>query len=412
GEPIQNAVIVIEGERIKEVGSEGKVSVPAGAEVIDMGECTLTPGLIDAHMQASIRRFCRNQSTARFLVPPQLQEFYALLHFQICFESGITMVRECGTRTMYGVASTAENVGIRNAINIGLVPGPRVLVGGFCLPTNSHLSEPYSYFQVSPELTADGADEMRKLARRQLRMQADFLKACASGGGGTDKDSPEEINGTVEELTVIAEEAHRSGRYCACHCHNAEAEKMAVRAGFDTIEHCVFTDDEAIAMIRDANKLVTPTLAHRTDEAIEEAARGGATEFTIAKQRRIQSFCYETFRKMHEAGVRLAMGTDVGVDAGTHEIELYVKLGMTPMEALQSATKVAAEACWLGNETGTLDVGKYADIVAVNGDPLQDIKVYQDRENIRLVMKEGMVYIDKRPGHERYVIHNWNWKVV
>ncbi|MFC1937704.1 amidohydrolase family protein, partial [Chloroflexota bacterium] len=197
-----------------------------------------------------------------------------------------------------------------------------------------------------------------------------------------------------------------------CHCHNPESEKMAVKAGFDVIEHCVFTDDEAIAMIRGANKIVTTTLAHRTDEAIEEAIRGGATEFMIAKQRRIQPFCYETFRRMHEAGIRIAMGTDMGLDQGTHEIELFTKLGMTNMEALVAATKVAAEACSLGNETGTLDVGKYADIVAVNGDPLQDIRAYQDRENIRMVMKEGRVNIDKRKGHEKSVIQNWNWKIV
>ncbi|MFC1937959.1 amidohydrolase family protein [Chloroflexota bacterium] len=414
GEPVQNAVMVIEGQRIKEVGSEGKVTVPAGAEVIDMGDCTLMPGLIDCHMHPphSKARFFRNMRVASYEVFPQLQELYALFHVQFCLEHGFTSLRDGANADMYGECSTPMMVAVREAINNGLFAGPRILVGGLTVHTNSHLAHPSSYVRVSPDLTADGPWEMRKLARRQLRMQADFIKTCASGGGGTAGEEPDVVNMTQEELDAVADEAHAFGKQCVCHCFTPLSQKKAVRAGVDTIEHCVFTDDEAVAMMKEANKPLIPTLAHRTDREIAEWRDAGMPEFTTNKLKRIQPYCWETFKKIHKAGIKIAMGTDAGLDSGLYEIEIYVSLGMTPMEALQTATKNAAEAIWLGNDTGTLDVGKYADVIAINGDPLQNIKVFQDRNNTMLVMKEGTVHIDKRKGHEKSVIQNWNWKII
>ncbi|MFC1937921.1 amidohydrolase family protein, partial [Chloroflexota bacterium] len=414
GEPIQSAVMVIEGQRIKEVGSEGKISVPAGAEVVDMGECTLLPGLIDSHMHLPFVKglFFKNMTVAMHELPPQLRELYALVHAQICFESGITTLRDCGMRSMYGEAYTPEMVAIRDAINTGLFGGPRILVGGMAIITNSHLATPSSYVRVSPELTADGPWELRKLVRRQLRMQADFIKTCASGGGHTHGEPPDVRNMTQEELDAIVDEAHAFGKQCECHCFTPTSQKMAVRAGVDTIDHCVFTDDEALAMMKQANSVMIPTLANRTDRDIEQWRLGGGSEFIIQKLKRIQPYCFETFERVYKAGIKIAAGTDAGLDAITYEVELYVNHGMGPMEAIQTATKNAAEAIWLGDDTGTLDVGKYADVIAVNGDPLQDIKLFQDRQNIRMVMKEGTVYVDKRKGHEKSVIQNWNWKIV
>ncbi|MFC1937923.1 amidohydrolase family protein [Chloroflexota bacterium] len=412
GEPIQNAVMVIEGERIKEVGSEVKVSVPAGAEVIDMGDCTLMPGLIDClTINPSQRReFFKNRRAANYEVPPQLMELHGLISCQIRFESGLTTLSDCRTHgSMYCEPYTAEMVAVRDAINNGLFAGPRLLVAGMVSVTNGHQAWPRSYVRVPPDVTADGPWELRKLVRRELRKQCDFIKTSAGGGIGSQDSGPDIRDMTQEELDAIADECHAFGKQCNCHCQTPETQKMAVRAGADVIYHIVFTDDEAIAMIKEANIAIIPTLAHRADKEIEDEV----SEFIASKRRRFQAVCFENFKKIHQAGVRIAMGTaSYGLNDGSYEVELYVNHGMTHMEAIQTATKNAAEAIWLGNDTGTLDVGKYADVIAVNGDPLVDIKLFQNRDNIRMVMKEGTVHIDKRKGHEKSVIQNWNWKIV
>ncbi|MFC1937716.1 amidohydrolase family protein, partial [Chloroflexota bacterium] len=392
GEPIQNAVMVIEGQRIKEVGSEGKVSVPAGAEVIDMGDCTLMPGIIDCMAGAAGPKsiFFKSRRVARYETPPQLQELYALLACQIYLELGLTTVMDTRSHgSMYGVPHTAEMVAVREAINNGLFAGPRVVVGGMATITNAHLAYPRSYIKVPPELTADGPWELRKQVRRQLRMQCDFVKTCASSGAGAHGEELNVRNMTQEETDAIVDECHAFGKLCSCHCFTAESQKRVVRAGMDMIYHIVSTDDEAIDMIKKANTVIIPTLAHRADRDIVDEAKSGASEDILNKRRIIQAECFENFKKMYQAGVRLAMGTSHG---GWHafEMELYVDLGMPPMEAIQTATKYAADALWLGKDTGTLDVGKYADVIAVNGDPLADIKVLGDRENIRMVMREGI----------------------
>ncbi|MFC1937877.1 amidohydrolase family protein [Chloroflexota bacterium] len=417
GEPIQNAVMVIEGELIKEVGSEGKVSVPAGAEVIDMGDCTLMPGLFDNHIHLGGFNDLQFRSPrARYERTPHVQQMSALLAAQVSMEMGFTTLRDGTTMTSYGHFNTKEMVAVRDAIKAGFAAGPRLVVGGRTVTHFSHLTLSYPpNLTLAPGEEATGPWELRKLARTRMRANVDYIKTCSSGGGGSDLDEPEEVNATMEELTAICEEAHMFNKQVACHCHNAEAEKRSVRAGVDTMEHCVLTDDEAIAMMLDANIPLTTTLWHRTDRDIEKSIARGDTAFTVNKKRRIQSLCWESFRKMHKAGMKLVLGTDIqgsgtGEDGSAVEMEIVVSLGMTPMEAIQTATKNAAEAIRLGKVTGTLDVGKFADVIAVNGDPLQDIKVFQNRDNIRMVIKEGKVYVDKRPGHEKYVVNDWNWK--
>lgn len=193
---------------------------------------------------------------------------------------------------------------------------------------------------------------------------------------------------------------------------------MAVRAGVDTIEHMVFTDDEAIAMMKGENKPVTPTLLHRSDRAIAVRSKFGTSEFTLNKMRSLQPHTKETFQRCHQAGIKIAMGTDMGLDpemgSNAQELEIYVNYGMTPMEAIQTATKNTAEAIRLDKVTGTLEKGKFADIIAVEGDPLKDIRVLQEKQKIKIVMKEGKIGVDRRPGHEKSVIHDvqWAWKPI
>jgi len=421
GEVPKDACVVLEGSRIQAVGAAKDLRFPRGAEEITLPDCTLMPGLLDIHLHTSAYNILtfQNPRVAHFETTPQLQMLYALLHAQMCFEQGFTTLRNHPWVTAYGGHNTAELVAIREAINIGIMAGPRLLVGGHAIITNSHLDllHPGSALR-QPGLTADGPWELRKLVRSQLRIGCDYIKTCASGGGGTEKEEPDIRNMTQEELDAIVDEAHAFHKRCACHCFTPVAQRMAVRAGVDTIEHCVFTDDEAMAMMKAENKIVVPTLAHRADRAIEVRRKAGSSEFVLEKMKKIQPYTKETFQRLHQAGIKMALGTDTQIDpemgTSAHELEIYVDYGMTPMEAIQTATRNAAEAIGLDREIGTLEAGKLADIIAVEGNPLKDIRVLQDKKRIQMIMKEGKIFVFRKPGQEKYIIHDQDrgWKRI
>lgn len=412
GNVIDDALLFIEGKRIKKVGKKKNVPLPANAEIIDMQDCTLMPGLIDAHLHLASQNVLTSSNfrISIFEVTPQMQMFYSLLHAQLCFEMGFTTLRDMGWATYQGLF-TAETVAIRDAINTGVVPGPRILVSGWAAITGGHfdLLIPRNALR-QPGVTADGPWELRKLARTNIRAGCDLIKTCITGGGGTDHEEPTIRNMTQEELNAIVDEAHAFNKMCACHCFTPESQRMAIEAGVDTLEHCVFTDDKAVGLMREHNKYIIPTLAHRSDKAIEIRRLVGGSEFSLNKMKRIQPHTWETFKKCHQGGVKIAMGTDTNYDPAmgdnAYELEIYVNLGMTPMEAILTATKNAAEALRMDKDIGTLEEGKLADIIAVEGDPLKDITVLQKKELIKLVAKEGKVYVDRRPRQNKYVIHN------
>jgi imidazolonepropionase-like amidohydrolase len=418
GPVLDDPVIVLRGARIQAVGVKGKARIPPGAETIDMAGCTLLPGMMDCHIHTAMFNCMtfHNHRVAQWEVMPQLQQMYALFHAQNCFDMGFTTLRDLGMNSSRGLF-TQELCAVRDSINAGIVEGPRMLIGGFTTITGSHLD------LIQPRAmprhgfnNADGPHEMRKLARLNLLWGCDVIKTCASGGGGTDKEEPDIRNMTQEELDAAVDEAHAFHKTAAVHCFTTDAQRMAIKAGADTIEHMVFSDDESIGMIKAAGIPVTPTLAHRTDHAIELRRGLGTADFVLRKLKGLQPHCYTTFQKMYKAGIKIAMGTDMGFEPhfGTNawELEIYVGLGMTPMHALQTATRNAAEAIKLGRDLGTIEAGKLADIVAVNGDPLADIRVLQDKKRIHLVMKEGKVYADRRPGHNRNVVQVEDWKKI
>ncbi len=420
GGVIRDAAVLVDGKRTKQTGRAAEVAAaaPPDAEIVDMGSCTLMPGLIDCHMHMEAFNILttENYRVATFEVTPQLQMLQALLNAQLCFEMGLTTIRSQGWIGYTGQL-TAEALAVRDAIERGFVAGPRIKVSGWATVTGSHLDLILIGNAPRPAgTTADGPWELRKQVRTNIRMGVDWTKTSASGGGGTDKEEPGVRNMSQEELNAIVEESHYHHKPVTCHCFTPEAQKMAVRAGVDTLEHAVFTDDEALAMIVGEGKPVIPTLAHRTDRAIEVRRRAGTSEFTLNKMRRLQPYTKETFQRMHQAGVKMAMGTDTQLDpemgSQAIELEVYVEYGMTPMEAIQTATGNAAEALQISRDVGTIEAGKFADIIAVDGDPLLDIRVLQEKAKIRLVMKEGRVYVDRRPGHEKYVIHDqsYDWK--
>jgi imidazolonepropionase-like amidohydrolase len=419
GGPVVNKpVLLLQGSRITAVGVQGELTIDPGIETLDLSAYTLMPGMMDCHIHTAMFNCMtfHNHRVAQWEVTPELQQMYSLFHAQNCLDMGFTTLRDLGMNTSHGLF-TRELCAVRDSIDAGILEGPRMLIGGFTTITGSHLdliqprAMPRSGFN-----TADGPHELRKLARQNLLWGCDVIKTCASGGGGTDKEEPDIRNMTQEELDAIVDEAHAYHKTAAVHCFTTGAQRMAIKAGADTIEHMVFSDDETIDMIAEAGIPVTPTLAHRTDHAIQLRRELGTAEFVLNKLKRLQPHCYETFVKMHKAGIKIAMGTDMGFEPhfGTNswELEVYVGLGMKPMDALMTATKNAAQALKIDRDLGTLEAGKIADVIAVDGDPLADVRVLQQKKRIAMVMKEGLICADRRPGINKNVVPVASWKKI
>lgn len=420
GKPVKDAIVLIQGNRITKVGEQGKVKPPHGAEPIDCSRYTVMPGMMDLHIHTAMYNCMtfHNHRVAQFETMPHLQQMYALFHAQNCFDMGFTTLRDLGMNGPYGLLVN-EMCAVRDAINAGIVEGPRMLIAGFTTMTGSHLEliQPRAMYRWGFN-TADGPWELRKLARKNMLAGCDVIKTCASGGGGTDKEEPDIRNMTQEELDAVVDEAHALHKHAAVHCFTTSAQRMALRAGADTIEHMVFHDDETIELIRKSGTPVTPTLAHRTDHAIQLRREHGTADFVLRKMKYLQPYCFETFQKMYRAGVKIAMGTDMGFepDMGSNaaELEIYVKLGMKPMDAILTTTRNAAQALKQEKDLGTIESGKLADLIAVDGDPLKNIRCLQEKSNIKIVMKEGKIYADRRPGKSKNVVNvkPGDWKII
>ncbi len=417
----KDPVIVLKGRRIDKVGTKGSIKIPPDAEVIDCGKCTLIPGLMDIHIHTLMFNCLtfHNYRVAMWEITPELQQMYGLFHAQLCFDMGFTTLRDLGMNSQHGLL-VAEACALRDAINAGIVDGPRMLVAAFTVITGSHLSliQPRAALRLGFQC-ADGPWELRKLARANLLAGCDVIKTCVTGGGGTDKEEPDIRNMTQEEVDAVVDEAHAFHKQCAVHCFTPQGQRMALKAGVDTIEHMVFSDDETLGMIKKAGVWMTPTLAHRVDHAIEVRKQNGTAKFVTDKMKKLQPYCFDTFQKAVKMGINIAMGTDMGLDpemgSNATELAIYVKLGMKPMHALQTATINAAKAIKLDKDLGTLEAGKLADIVAVDGDPIANIECLQEKKNIQMVMKEGKVYADRRPGKPSKNVVNaqpGSWKII
>jgi len=408
------------GTRIKQVGTKSSIKIPPDAEVVDCSKYTLMPGMMDVHIHTMMFNCLtfHNYRVAQWEVTPSLQQMYSLFHAQMCFDMGFTTLRDLGMASSQGLL-TGQLCSVRDSIDAGLFAGPRMLVGGWTTITGSHLDlvMPRAMVRQGDE-TADGPWELRKLARRNLRLGCDVIKTCASGGGGTDKEEPDVRNMTQEELDAVVDEAQAFHKTAAVHCFTPQAHMMAVKAKTDTIEHMVFHSEQSIEAIVKAGIPVSPTLSHRTDHAVYVRKEQGTPQFILDKMKGLQPFCYDTFQKMYKAGVTIAMGTDMGYDPemgeGAKELQLYVDLGMTPMHAIQTATKNAARALKMDADLGTLEAGKIADIIAVDGDPIANIAVLQEKKNIKVVMRDSKIQVDRRPGKNKSAIavDHKSWKII
>lgn len=389
--PVRNAVILVEGGVIAAVGAG--VRVPAGAVVVDLSDRTVLPGFIDAHVHMT-GHVLGEPGWDNALVRESAAEaaLRGAEHARQTLAAGFTTVRNVG-------ASGFADVALRDAINAGRIPGPRMLVaahslgitGGHCDFTNGYLPHVFGDEPGPERGVADGPAAILEAIRYQVKHGADLIKICATGGVLSEGDSAGVQQYTEDELTAVVAAAHMTERRVAAHAHGTAGIKAAVRAGVTSIEHGSILDDEAIALMKEHGTYLVPTLM--AGEAVEAMATSGALKGErAAKALAIAPRMRESVRKAVSAGVTIALGTDAGVMAhGTngHEFTLMVQWGgMTPMQAIVAGTSSAAELLGWGHRVGTVAPGYLADLVAVRGDPLAEVTVL---EHVTWVMKGGVL---------------------
>jgi imidazolonepropionase-like amidohydrolase len=384
GAPITNAVILVEGERITAVGRE--LAIPAGATVIDLSHSTVLPGFIDAHTHVTSQP--TNYLEDLFRKSPIDVAVTSHVYARRTLDAGFTTIRDVGAGEFIDRA-------LRDAINRGDVPGPRMQVATLTVgATGGHgdLSgfSPYIKFGQFSGI-ADGADEIRKLVRFEVKNGADVIKLIAGAGVLSEEESAGAPQYSQEEMDVVVQEAAMWGRKVAAHAHGTEAVKRALRAGVASVEHASFIDDEGIRLAKARGAYLVMDI-YNDDYILAEYAKLGYPQKILDKERLVGRTQRENFRKAVRAGVKLAFGTDAGVyphgDNGKQFAKM-VEWGMTPMQAIQAATVNAADLLGWADRVGSVAPGRYADLVAVDGDPLADI---HELERVRFVMKGGTVY--------------------
>lgn len=386
GDPIKNAWILIRGDRIVSVGQGAP---PDGDHLeIDLSQSTVLPGLIDCHTHLTTL-LEGDWRTKVFSESPSLRSLKATRYAREILHAGFTTVRDVGGNDLTDVA-------LRDAIKQGYVEGPRMYVaghgigitGGHC-DLNGFRPKLWGKEPGIEEGIADGVDEVRKAVRYACKYGADHIKTCATGGVLSEGDAVGATQYSLEELKVMVEEAKNAGRKVAAHAHGNEGIKLAVKAGVASIEHGSILDGEAIRLMKQHGTYLVPTL-YVGDAVLKMADEGILTPKMVEKAREIVPKMRRSFEAAAKARVKIAFGTDVGVfphrDA-PKEFALMVKHGMSPMEAILAATANAADL--IGNdEIGLIEKGRFADLVAVKGDPLKDVR---EMERVHFVMKAGKV---------------------
>ncbi|HQU92454.1 MAG TPA: amidohydrolase family protein [Pyrinomonadaceae bacterium] len=388
---ISNGVIVILDDKIMAVGPASSVNIPTGAKVIDLGDATLLPGFIDAHTHIIGRVLGDPEGDSAGV--KDFSSFGAILgtrNAERTLLSGFTTIRNLG-------AGNFDDIALRKAINEGWVAGPRIIAAGHALGiTGGHCDE-NGYRPGIDEGNyktgiADGPEQVRAAVRYQVKYGADVIKTCATGGVLSEGDAVGATQYTYEELKAMVDEAHKLERKVAAHAHGTEGIKIAVRAGVSSIEHGSFLDDEGAKMMAKNGTFLVPTLM--AGEGVERLAKNGTLKGYRGEKALAAAAAMRTGIRFAVANkVKIALGTDAGViPHGTngHEFTLLVEWGgMSPMDSIVAGTLNGARLLGIDKTYGTLAAGKFADIVAVPGNPLADIK---RMENVTFVMKNGAVY--------------------
>ena len=379
GRYVDDPLIAIEDGMIVSIGSG---TAPAGAETIDLTGHTILPGFIDMHVHLDSRPEYGGYSGLQFT--DRFWTYIAAANARRMLDAGFTTIRNLGDGD-YNV------VGLDQAIEAGWMLGPRIVTANYALgATGGHCDETYlppSFNRKSPAV-GDNPDQLRQRVREQRKYGAEVIKACATGGVFSRNTAPGIQQLTLEELTAIAEEAHFWGLKAAAHAHGAAGIKAAIRAGFDTIEHASFIDDEGIRLAKERGAYLSMDIFN-TEYTLSQGEANGVLEENLAKEREVSAAQRANFTKAYRAGAKMVFASDAGVmpheDVGG-QFAVMVRLGMSPIDAIRAATLTAADALGQGGKVGNLTAGAHADIVAVAGDPLADIGLLAD---VKAVVKGG-----------------------
>src|SRR6202041_1087219 len=375
--------IIVTGDRITAIAPTASTPKQSGDTEIDLTRYTVMPGLIDVHTHLTMAN--NFDPYWELSMTPAKEAIIGVENAKVTLEAGFTTVRNVG-------ANDFTDVALRDEINAGHIPGPHMQVSGPALGiTGGHMDEnllPYE-LHVHGEGVADGIPAVQHMVRENIKYGADLIKIGATGGVLSKGDDPQASQYTLEEMQAIVADAHRLGRKVAAHAHGAQGILWATEAGVDSIEHGSYINDEAIAEMKKRGTYLVPTL-YLEDWMLE---KGNLPPFYHQKMVDVSAVAKGNIKHAMQAGVKIALGTDAAVyphGLNAHELDVYVnQLGMAPLAALQTATVNAADLMGWSAKTGSLEAGKWADIIAVPTNPLDDVRVL---ENIPFVMKAGVVY--------------------
>jgi imidazolonepropionase-like amidohydrolase len=391
---VQNGVVIVQGNKIVDAGSN--LSAPADAQVIDLGDVTLSPGFMDGHTHLTLD-FSGNYNERRLKevdMNVSEQAILATTYARATVEAGFTTVRDLGSR--FVASREFVDVALRNSINKGVVVGPRMLVatkgigatGGHFDPTSGFRDFLFGREPDETDGIADGPDAIRKAVRFEVKNGADVIKAAVSGGVLSLADEVDTPQLTPAEMAALVDESHRLRKKVAVHCHGDQAAKDAITAGVDSIEHGSFIKPDTLTLMKNKGTYLTPTLM-AAEWIIQRMSNYPPA--LQAKAKAAYDARSEMFRNAVKMGVKISFGTDAAVfphGQNAKEFKLMVDLGMPPIDALKTATGNAADLFGIAQKAGTLEKGKLADVIAMPGDPTDDITA---TERVSFVMKEGKI---------------------